>query len=237
MLSPADIVFLLDVDNTLLDNDRFGADLGAKLEQSFGGAERDRYWSIYAALRDELGYADYLGTLQRFRNGIAEEPMLLQMSAFVLDYPFAERLYPRAVQAIAHLRRLGRAVVFSDGDIVFQPRKIQRSGIWDAVGGDVLVTVHKQLALPAMQQRFPARRYVMVDDKPMLLAAMKRTLGERLGTVFVRQGHYARESAGAAIDPQPDLTIDAIGDLLGTRFADFLHGRAGTTVAAQRGEA
>ena len=234
MLSRDDSVFLLDVDNTLLDNDRFGADLGAKLEQAFGSAGRDRYWSIYAALRDELGYADYLGALQKFRNGVEDEPALLQMSAFLLDYPFAERFYPHALEAIVHLRTLGRVAVFSDGDIVFQPRKIQRSGIWDAVDGEVMISVHKQRALPAMRQRFPARRYLMIDDKPQLLAAMKSALGERLVSVFVRQGHYAREADGVAIDPTPDFTMDAIGDLLGSRFGDFLHASAPAAEARQQ---
>ena len=149
-------VFLLDVDNTLLDNDRFAADLGARLEQGFGAAERDRYWAIYDALRDERGYADYPGALQEFRSGFDESPDLLQMSAFMLDYPFANRLYPRTLDAIKYLRTLGLPVVLSDGDVVFQPRKVQRSGIWDAVQGRVLIYVHKERMLDDMQRRFLA---------------------------------------------------------------------------------
>ena len=215
MLSAGDIVFLLDVDNTLLDNDRFGADLGAHLQQAFGVAERERYWSIYNALRDELGYADYLAALQKFRVGLDDElPELLQMSAFVLEYPFAQRLYPQTLEAIAHLRTLGAVAVLSDGDVIFQPRKVQRSGIWDAVEGRVLIYPHKERMLDAIQRRFPASHYVMVDDKPQLLAAMKRALGAKLSTVFVRQGHYAAESLDTVIDPAPDLSIARIGDLL-----------------------
>ena len=214
MLAVGNVVFLLDVDNTLLDNDRFAADLGARLQQGFGAAGRDRFWALFAKLRDDLGYADYLGALQAFRAGVDDDADLLQMSAYLLEYPFAQRLYPRALAAIAHLRTLGLPVVMSDGDVVFQPRKVQRSGIWDAVAGRVLITVHKERALEAMQRRYPAAHYVMVDDKPQLLAAMKLVLGARLTTVFVRQGHYALESAGMAIDPLPDLAIAHIGELI-----------------------
>jgi FMN phosphatase YigB (HAD superfamily) len=224
--SGSDVVFLLDVDNTLLDNDRFGADLGARLEQAFGAEQRDRYWAIFSALREELSYVDYLAALEKFRVGLDDDPDLLQMSSFVLDYPFADRLYPRALEAIAHLCTLGLPVVLSDGDVVFQPRKIQRSGIWNAVEGRVLIYVHKERALDAMQRRYPARHYVMVDDKPLLLAAMKRALGEKLTTVFVHQGHYAAQyaapSADTGIDPPPDLQIERIGDLVDHDRADFL---------------
>ena len=222
MLSHEGVVFLLDVDNTLLDNDRFGADLDARLEQSFGADQRDRYRAILAALREELSYVDYLGALEKFRIGLDDDPDLLQMSSFMLEYPFANRLYPHALEAIAHLGTLGTPVVLSDGDIVFQPRKIQRSGIWDAVQGRVLIYVHKERALDAMQRRYPARHYVMVDDKAQLLAAMKRVLGQILTTVFVHQGHYAAQSANTVIEPPPDLEIGRIGDLLDHDLSDFL---------------
>lgn len=226
MQGEGDVVFLLDVDNTLLDNDRFGADLGARLEQAFGADQRDRYWAIFAALREELSYADYLAALEKFRVGLDDDPDLLQMSSFMLEYPFADRLYPRALEALAYLNTLGLPVILSDGDVVFQPRKIQRSGIWNAVEGRVLIYVHKERALDAMQRRYPGRHYVMVDDKPLLLAAMKRALGERLTTVFVHQGHYAAQyaaqSANTVIEPPPDLEIERIGDLLDHDRADFL---------------
>ncbi len=236
MLRPADeVVFLLDVDNTLLDNDRFSADLDARLELDFGAPQQVRYRTIYAGLRDELGYADYLGALQRFRVGLDDDPDLLRLSAFVLDYPFAERLYPRALAAIAHLRTLGSPVVLSDGDIVLQPRKVQRSGLWDACEGRVLIYLHKERMLDAVQRRYPARHYVMVDDKPRLLSAMKRVLGKALTSVFVRQGHYAQEQALAADEPPHDLTIERIGDLCSLQLADFLqHTDRAQSAASQR---
>lgn len=224
MLNPetvSDIVFLLDVDNTLLDNNRFRADLDTRLLRDFGAAGRDRYWVCYESERGRLGYADYLAALQAFRAGLDDDPDLLWMSAFMLDYPFAERFYPGALDAIARLRTLGTPVVLSDGDIVFQPRKVQRSGIWDAVAGRVLIYLHKQHMLEAVQRRFPARHYVMVDDKPRLLAAMKTVMGERLTTVFVRQGHYASESAGHVIAPAPDVAIDRIDALAGFDLQAF----------------
>jgi FMN phosphatase YigB (HAD superfamily) len=216
------VVFLLDVDNTLLDNDRFIADLDARLEQSFGSTERDRYWAIHRALREELSYVDYLATLQQFRVGLEDNPDLLQMSSFMLEYPFAARLYPGALESIAHLNTLGLSTVLSDGDIVFQPRKIQRSGIWQAVQGRVLVDVHKERSLESMRRQYPAHHYVAVDDKPQLLAAMKIVLGRDLTTVFVRQGHYAAQSDLAEIDPRPDMQIERIDALLDHDLGDFL---------------
>jgi FMN phosphatase YigB (HAD superfamily) len=217
----SEVVFLLDVDNTLLDNDRFTADLGERLEKNFGAAGRARYWEIFAKRRDALGLADYLGALQDFRTGLDDHPELLGMSDFLLEYPFADRLFPRALDAVAHLRALGQPVVLSDGDIVFQPRKIRRSGIASAVEGRVLIYLHKEKVLDHMQQRYPAKHYVMVDDKATLLAAMKTVLGERLTTVFVRQGHYALAAESKAARPAPDMTLERIGDLLNHNLTDF----------------
>jgi FMN phosphatase YigB (HAD superfamily) len=221
VLSEAATIFLLDVDNTLLDNDRFAADLGDRLESCFGAAERTRYWDIFAQRRTALGLADYLGSLQEFRAGLDDNPQLLDMSQYLLEYPFASRLFPRALEAIAHLRTLGSPVVLSDGDIVFQPRKIQHSGIWDAVEGRVMIYVHKEKVLDHMQRRFPAKHYVMVDDKANLLAAMKSVLGAQLTTVFVRQGHYALAAESNSVVPAPDLVIERIGDLLNHNLTDF----------------
>jgi FMN phosphatase YigB (HAD superfamily) len=214
-------VFLLDVDNTLLDNDRFTADLGDRLENSFGAQERARYWDIFAKRRAVLGLADYLGSLQEFRAGLDDNPRLLEMSQFLLEYPYASRLFPKALEAIAHLSTLGSPVVLSDGDIVFQPRKIKRSGIWDAVGGRVMIYVHKEKVLDHMQRRYPAKHYVMVDDKANLLAAMKLALGARLTTVFVRQGHYAISAESKSAAPAPDLVIERIEDLINHNPTDF----------------
>jgi FMN phosphatase YigB (HAD superfamily) len=216
-----DVVFLLDVDDTLLDNDRFGADLGDRLEQSFGRTERERYWRIFAERREQLGLADYLGSLQLFRTGLDDDPKLLEMSEYLLEYPFSELLYPGSLAAIAHLGSFGSPVVLSDGDVVFQPRKIQRSGIWSAVAGRVLIYLHKERVLDHVQRRYPAAHYVMVDDKPNLLAAMKTVLGAKLTTVFVRQGHYALAAESNTQLPPPDRVIEHIGDLLTFNPSDF----------------
>jgi len=214
----ADLVFLLDVDNTLLDNDRIIADLRLHLEREFGGASSDRYWAIFDALRDELGYADYLGALQRYRAEVERSDgaahRLLSLSSFLIDYPFADRLYPRALELVARLGRLGTTVILSDGDVVFQPRKVRRSGLWDAVDGRVLIYVHKEKMLDTVERRHPARRYVMVDDKLRVLGAMKRILRERLVTVFPRQGHYAHDPGNLARYPAADVSVERVGDLL-----------------------
>jgi FMN phosphatase YigB (HAD superfamily) len=222
MTGPDDVVFLLDVDNTLLDNDRVQDDLRNHLEREFGAASRDRYWAIFESLRDELGYADYLGALQRYRygevSGAMNDPRLLLMSSFLVDYPFADRLYPGALDAIAHLRTLGLTVILSDGDVVFQPRKVQRSGLWDAVEGRVLIYIHKEQMLGDLERRYPARHYVMVDDKVRILAAMKRVLGNRLTTVFPRQGHYALDPRILSAYPPADVAIERVGELLDDDF-------------------
>ncbi len=222
MTTPDPVVFLLDVDNTLLDNDRITADLDAYLAHAFGEDNRDRYWKIFEALRVELGYADYLGALQRYRVGALNDPRLLSMSSFLVDYPFAERLYPGALDVIAHLRRWGPTVILTDGDVVFQPRKVQRSGLWDAVEGRVLIYLHKEQMLDAIEQRYPARHYVMVDDKLRILAAMKKIWGERLTTVFPRQGHYALDPENSAAYPTADITIERIGELINIDFHALL---------------
>ena len=186
-----DLVCLIDVDNTLLDNDRIIADLESHLIDAFGAASADRYWAIFETLRDELGYVDYLGALQRYRAEISggrdAQRTLLQTADFLLDYPFAERLYPGALDAVAHLARFGQTVILTDGDVVLQPRKVRRSGIWDAADGRVLIFVHKEQMLEAIEAQYPARRYVVIDDKLRLLTAIKQGWGERVLTVFPRQ--------------------------------------------------
>jgi FMN phosphatase YigB (HAD superfamily) len=208
-----DLVFLIDVDNTLLDNDRVQHDLRAYLEQQFGAEGRDRYWDIYTARFAELGYADYLGAVQQFRLGALNDPNMLRLGEWLMAYPFADRLYPQALEVIRHLSQWGKVVLLSDGDAVFQPRKVQRSGLWDAVDGRVLIYVHKETMLAEIEQSCPARRYVMIDDKVRILAAMKQGWGECLTTVFPRQGHYAFAPDVASFTT-PDTTIERIGDLL-----------------------
>ena len=222
MSSRNGIVFLVDCDNTLLDNDRVQDDLRAHLAREFGTDSRDRYWAIFEALRAELGYADYLGALQRYRLGDMNDPRLLLMSSYLVDYPFADRLYTGALAALAHLRRLGRVVILSDGDVVFQPRKIQRSWLWEAVDGHVLIYIHKEEMLDAVGQRYPARHYVMIDDKLRILAAMKNAWRERLTTVFARQGHYAFDPVNIAAYPPAAMSVDCIGDLVNHPLAAFL---------------
>jgi FMN phosphatase YigB (HAD superfamily) len=211
----ADTVFLFDVDNTLLDNDRVAADLRRHLTDEFGAERQQRYWDEFERLRAELGYADYLGALQRFRLAYPHDTHMLALSEWLVDYPFEERLYPGALELVASLRDRGRPVILSDGDVVFQPRKVRRSGLWDAFGGDVLIYVHKERELDDVERRFPAGRYVLVDDKIRVLAAVKAAWGERVTTVFPRQGHYALDPELVARYPAADVTVERIGDLSG----------------------
>lgn len=220
------VVFLFDVDNTLLDNDRVTSDLRAHLVAEFGAASAGRYWEIFEERRSELGYADYLGALQLYRLDAEQMPCgdtrLLQMSSFLLDYPFADVVYPGALEVLSHFGRHGTCVILSDGDAVFQPRKVQRSGLWSVVDGRVLIYIHKEKMLEAMQRRFPADHYVMVDDKLRILSAMKAAMGERLTTVFVRQGHYAHDPAQLAQYPPADRSVDAIAGLAALGLDELL---------------
>jgi FMN phosphatase YigB (HAD superfamily) len=216
------IVFLLDCDNTLLDNDRVLEDLGMHLACEFGAESRDRYWNILETLRSELGYVDYLGALQRYRLQSLNDMRLLLMSSFLIDYPFASRLYPGALDVVRYLRTKGLTVILSDGDVVFQPRKIERSGLWAAVDGRVLIYIHKEDMLDAVAERYPARHYVMIDDKLRLLTAAKKTWGDRLTTIFPRQGHYALDARNIAAYPPADVSIERIAELTDMDFAMLL---------------
>jgi FMN phosphatase YigB (HAD superfamily) len=208
-----DIVFLFDVDNTLIDNDMVQDDLRHHLAETYGEAARDRYWAIFEDLRSELGYADYLGALERLRVEDMHNPRILRMSSWLVDYPFADRLYPGALDAIQHVRQWGRPVILSDGDAVFQPRKVDRSGLWNAFGGEVLIYVHKEEELADVERLYPARRYVLIDDKLRILSAVKKAWGERVTTVFPKQGHYANDPKAIAGYPPADITLERIGDL------------------------
>ena len=206
-------VFLFDVDNTLVDNDRVAADLQRHLRKTVGETCAQHYWEIFEQLRSELGYADYLGALQRYRVDHPRDPKLLEVSYFMVNYPFANRLFPESLDAVAHAQRLGQAVILSDGDVVFQPRKVDRSGLYDDFEGHVLIYVHKELQLADVEEKYPASHYVMIDDKVRLLTAVKQHWGARVTTVFPRQGHYALDAAMVAQYPQPDITIERIGEL------------------------
>jgi FMN phosphatase YigB (HAD superfamily) len=216
------IVFLFDVDNTLIDNDRVQADLSEHLEETYGTASRDRYWKIFEELRSELGYADYLGALERYRMEALHRPELLRMSGWLVDYPFADRLYPGALNAVRHVQQWGPAVILSDGDAVFQPRKVEQSGLWQAFKDRVLIYIHKEQELADVERLYPADHYVLIDDKLRILSAVKRIWGERVTTVFARQGHYAFDSKSLAEYPAADIELANIGDLLNYNLSSFL---------------
>ncbi len=223
MTSDQDRVFLFDVDNTLLDNDAVEKDLRHHLETEFGTEARDRYFAILEDLRAQLGYADYLGALQRYRVEDLCDPRLLLMSSFLVDYPFSERLYPHAMNTLERAGQWGLTVILSDGDVVFQPRKVQRSGIWDAVEGRVLIYIHKEEMLDEVERLYPARHYIMIDDKLRILAAMKNWWGRRLTTLWPRQGHYALDPMAVVSYPPPDAALQSIGDLMDYDLGSFLH--------------
>lgn len=214
MTEPHDVVFLVDVDNTLLDNDRVQADIRRHLAESFGAACRDRYWAILDQLFADLGYRDYLGALQRYRVEHPRDVRLLSMSSYLVDYPFANRLYPESLDVLERLRGWGPVVLLTDGDVVFQPRKVERSGLFEAVDGHVLIYIHKEEQLDDVAAHYPARHYVLIDDKPRILAAVKKAWGRRVTTVFPRQGSYANDPAARAGHPDPDVTVGRIGELL-----------------------
>ena len=219
------IVFLFDVDNTLIDNDRVQADLKEHLEQTYGVVARDRYWEILEKLRDDLGYVDYLGALERFRIETIHRPEVLLMSSWLVDYPFADRLYPGALEAVRHVQKWGPAVILSDGDAVFQPRKVERSGLWRAFDNRVLIYVHKEQELDDVERFYPADHYVLIDDKLRILAAVKKIWGERVTTVFPQQGHYAHDPKILGEFPPADIELAKISDLITYDLSAFLENR------------
>jgi FMN phosphatase YigB (HAD superfamily) len=222
MSKTPDIVFLFDVDNTLIDNDRVQAHLSEHLEQTYGAVTRDRYWEIFEQLRSELGYADYLGALERYRTEDLHRPEVLRMSSWLVDYPFVERLYPGALDAIKHVQQWGTPVILSDGDAVFQPRKVERSGLWKAFDNRVLIYIHKEEELDDVQRLYPADHYVLIDDKLRILAAVKKIWGERVTTVFPKQGHYALDPKTLDEYPPADIELGKIGDLVKYDLAALL---------------
>lgn len=220
------VVFLFDVDNTLLDNDQVTADLRRHLDTTVGAEKARRYWELFEEIRSEIGYADYLGALQRYRVEHKHESQLVAVSYFLLSYPFANRLFPGSLDAVQHVRQWGTPVILSDGDVVFQPRKVYRSGLFERFQGNVLIYIHKELELSEVEAKYPAAHYVVLDDKLRLLTAIKEVWGPRVTTVFVRQGHYAVDEKAVAAFPPADITLDRIGDLTGCRLDDFLAARA-----------
>ncbi|HEY7666461.1 MAG TPA: HAD family hydrolase [Xanthobacteraceae bacterium] len=219
------VVFLFDVDNTLIDNDRVQAHLSDHLEETYGAATRDRYWQIFEELRGELGYADYLGALERYRTEDLHRPEVLRMSSWLVDYPFADRLYPGALEAVRHARRWGIPVILSDGDAVFQPRKVERSGLWQAFENRVLIYIHKEEELDDVRRLYPADRYVLIDDKLRILSAVKRVWGEEVITVFPKQGHYALDPGEVAKYPRADIELASIRELLDYDLSSLLENK------------
>ena len=220
---PTSVIFLFDVDNTLLDNDRVTADLQRHLASEIGVEGAQEYWGIFEQLRTELGYADYLGALQRYRTKHPRAPHLVCVSDFFINYPFAERLFPDALKVIEHVQQWGPAVILSDGDVVFQPLKISRSGLANAVSGRVVIYVHKEQELDDVEQRYPAEHYVLVDDKLRILAAAKKIWGSHVTTIFVKQGHYATDPKILASYPPADISIERIGNLLQYHLPELLN--------------
>jgi FMN phosphatase YigB (HAD superfamily) len=217
-MSPAKTVFLFDVDNTLLDNDRVTADLKRHLESAVGPEGAQHYWELFEGLRAELGYADYLGALQRYRIAYPHDAHLLAVSYFLIRYPFANRLFPGSIDAVEHAQQAGPAVIVTDGDVVFQPHKVYRSGLYEVFQGNVLIYVHKEQELNHVERLYPAEHYVVVDDKPRILTAIKDIWKSRVTTVFVRQGHYAHDSQAVAKYPAADVTIERIGEFIELSF-------------------
>ena len=218
-----DLVFLLDVDNTLLDNDRTQSDLFRHIGREFGDEARERYLEIFEELRSQLGYADYLGALERYRLEKLHDPRFLNVANWLIEYPFARRLYPGALKVIQHVKRWGTVAILSDGDAVFQPRKVERSGLWKACGGNVMIFIHKEEELEFVEELYPARHYVMVDDKLRLLEAIKDVWKDRVTTVFVRQGHYARDRKEVAKYRSADISLRRISDLLDIELRSWAH--------------
>jgi FMN phosphatase YigB (HAD superfamily) len=217
------VVFLFDVDNTLLDNDRVTADLKRHLQREVGTERANRYWALFEQLRTELGYADYLGALQRYRSEYPRDPRLLTVSYFLVNYPFANRLFPNSLDVVEHVKQWGPAVILSDGDVVFQPRKVERSGLFEAVDGNVLIYVHKEHELADVEARYPSDHYVLVDDKLRILTEIKKAWGARVTTVFPRQGHYAQDAKILTSYPAADVSIERIGELLNYTAASLIN--------------
>lgn len=235
MTARSSVVFLIDVDNTLLDNDHIATDLKRHLEREIGRERQERYWAIFEELRQELGYADYLGALQRYRIEYPRDPHVLTVSSFMVNYPFANRLYPNSLDVLERFRAWGPTVILSDGDAVFQPRKVERSGLQEAVEGKVLIYIHKERELDDVEQRYPADHYVLVDDKLRILTAVKQVWGRRVTTVFPRQGHYAHDPKVLATSPAADVSVERIGDLLAYDLSALLGAASSVLDHARRG--
>ncbi|WP_158744178.1 HAD family hydrolase [Acidisphaera sp. L21] len=213
-METAPLVFLVDVDNTLLDNDQFQDALKAHIAKVSGPAARDRYWEIQEHLFHSLGYRDYLGAFQTYRLERPEDVDAIWLSLFVVDFPYATLLYPGALELIAALRKLGRVVALTDGDAVFQPRKLQGAGLIEPLDRHIMICVHKEAEVAEIERRYPAERYVVIDDKIRLLTAFKKVWGNKVMTVFPRQGQFGLDTKVIAANPPADIDVDRIAQLL-----------------------
>ena len=232
-MSDPRIVFLFDVDNTLLDHDRVVADVRRFMEHEIGKDRQQRYWEILETLRAEIGYVDYLGTLQRYRAEYPHNASILKISLYLINYPFANRLFPNSLDVIDHVKQWGTAAILSDGDAVFQPRKIECSGLWDAVEGNVRIYVHKERELADVEKKLPGDHYVVIDDKLKLLTAIKEQWKDRVTTIFPKQGHYAHDPKNQAAYPPADISIERIGDLLDFDLPRILSAKAANGASAR----
>jgi FMN phosphatase YigB (HAD superfamily) len=228
MMAAQKTIFLFDVDNTLVDNDHVIADLMRHLERDIGHEQQLRYWTLFEELRSQLGYADYLGALQRYRIEQPRDFNILAVSSFLLNYPFANRLFPNSLDVVERCRDFGETVIVTDGDVVFQPFKISRSGLHEAFDGKVLIYIHKEMELDDIQERYPADHYVFIDDKVRILAAVKKAWGSRVTTIFPRQGHYAVDEKEVAKYPKPDFMIDRIGALMEADLPGIIQSKPAT---------
>jgi FMN phosphatase YigB (HAD superfamily) len=213
------VIFLFDVDNTLLDNDRMKRDLGDYVNRTFGPGAENELWTLYEEERVKHGYADFLGTLERFRLAHLQDTRVLKLANWVMDYPYIERLYPDALGVVRHVRQWGLPVILTDGDGVFQPHKLERAGLLGAFGGHVLNYVHKEQELDSVKRAYPAKHYVLIDDKLSLLNLVKKAWGDRVTTVFPRQGHYANDAKILARSQPADIEIERIADLMDYDFS------------------
>ncbi len=209
-----DVVFFFDVDNTLLDNDRVSAALLDFLTKEVGKDRTSTYQQIFEELRLELGYADYLGALQKYRARYPYDSHVLSLSNFLINYPFANRLFPNSLDVIDKFKRSGPVGILTDGDVVFQPRKIERSGLGEAVENNVLIYIHKEQELADVERRYPAKHYYIFDDKLRILTAIKNQWDKKVTTVFVRQGHYALDVDAISQYPDADVSLERIGDAM-----------------------
>jgi len=217
-----ELVFLFDVDNTLLDNDRSKADMQTGLLEILGEQGAKRFWELYEEVRAELDVVSYPQTLERFARSWEDKVIARRAADLIDNWPYRDYVYPGSFPALEHITRMGEVAILSDGDDDYQARKIANAGLTKAVGGpaDVLIYVHKEEQFADVMRRLPGEHYVLVEDKERILANAKGILGDMLTTVWVKQGHYAHDPKQYR-KPDPDITLESIGELCGLSKEDF----------------